>query len=544
MSYKLLKRLRVIISLIFLVLLGVFFLDFAELFPPKFITGVMFFQFVPSALKFFNVFSLVAVGFIVILVLTLLFGRVYCSTICPLGILQDVITYLKKKFKKKKRYKFKYLKPMPWLRYSIVAVTVAFLFSGSILILALLDPYSLFGRIVSDLFRPLLSAVNNLVADLLNNFDVYGLYKIGVKSIHFEVLIIPVIFLGLVLWMSLTKGRVYCNTVCPVGTFLGLVSKVSLFKIKLDEKTCTKCGLCENACKGGCIDYQNLYVDFSRCVGCFNCLAVCPFSSAKFELNDIYKGGGKKQTINSERPIEKLDGEISGATTSGKHQFDSGKRKFLGGMLLAVFGISKLTKAQELVSYNATKPVKRKNPVSPPGAQTTDRFNEACTACHLCVNVCPTDVLQPAVLEYGLRGLMQPRLDNHAGFCNYECTLCGEVCPTGAILPLSTEDKKLTQLGKAQFVKENCIVETEGTDCGSCAEHCPTKACRMVDYKDNLRIPEINNEICIGCGACEYACPTHPYKAIYVEGNPVHLRAKKPEQEKVKKVEHEDDFPF
>jgi ferredoxin len=542
MSYKLLKRLRVVISLIFLVLLGVFFLDFAELFPPKFITGVMFLQFVPSVLKFFNVFSLVATGFIVILILTFLFGRVYCSTICPLGILQDVIIYLKRKFKKKKRYKFKFLKPMPWLRYSFVALTVAFLFGGSILILALLDPYSLFGRIASDLFRPALSAVNNLVADVLNSFDVYGLYKINVKSIHFEVLIIPIIFLGLVIWMSLTKGRLYCNTVCPVGTFLGLISKVSLFKIELDENTCTKCSLCEKACKGGCIDYKNLYVDFSRCVGCFNCVAVCPFSSANFVLNDIYKPGNNKRAIRSDNSVENqkdVDSEISKA-----QNHDAGKRKFLGGLILAVLGLSKFTKAQELVSYNATKPVKRKNPISPPGAQTTERFNDACTACHLCVNVCPSDVLQPAVLEYGLRGLMQPRLDNHVGFCNYECTLCGEVCPTGAILPLSAEDKKLTQLGKAKFVKENCIVETEGTDCGSCAEHCPTKAVRMVDYKNNLRIPEVNDEICIGCGACEYACPTHPYKAIYVEGNPVHLRAKKPEQEKVKKVEHEDDFPF
>jgi len=533
MSYVFLKRLRVAVSLVFLVLLGIFFLDFAGVFPEQFITGVLFLQFVPSLLKFFNVFSWVATGFVVVFILTLLFGRVYCSTICPLGIMQDVISFLKRKFKRKKRYNYTYLKALNWLRYTFVGLSIAFLIGGSILVLSLLDPYSLFGRIVSDLFRPVLSVVNNVLAGLLKNFNNYNLYTIEVQTIHWEVLIIPVIFLILIVWMSLAKGRLYCNTVCPVGTFLGLISKISIFQIKLDKSTCTKCGLCEKACKGNCIDYTEQYVDFSRCVGCFNCLSVCPVSSANYEVNDIYRSKSKPAIQGG-----------SSRQVSGEHQINTNKRKFLGGLILAFFGLSKLSKAQELVSYSAHTPVKRQNPVSPPGARSTDRFNNACTACHLCVNVCPTDVLQPAVLEYGLRGLMQPRLDNHVGFCNYECTLCSDVCPTGAILPISKEDKKLTQLGKAQFVKSNCIVETEGTDCGSCSEHCPTKAVHMVDYKNNLRIPEVDEDICIGCGACEYACPTHPYKAIYVEGNPVHVRAKKPTQEKVKKVEHEDDFPF
>ncbi|MFW6020101.1 MAG: 4Fe-4S dicluster domain-containing protein [Bacteroidales bacterium] len=531
MRYKNLKRFRVVISVVFLVLLGIFFLDFAEFFPPKFITGVLFLQFVPSLLKFFNVFSLVAAGFIVIFILTLLFGRVYCSTICPLGILQDVISYLKRKFKKKKRYNYKYIKSIPWLRYSLLGVTAIFLMFGNILLLGFLDPYSIFGRITSDLFRPVLSGLTNIVADVLNNFDIYGLNIVNIQTIHFEAIIIPAFFLVLVVWMSLSKGRFYCNTICPVGTFLGLLSKISIFQIKLDENTCTKCGLCENACKGECINYNSLHVDFSRCVGCFNCLAICPESSTNFELNDLYK---TKKTV--------AQSNTKNSQPEKNHSTD--RRKFMGGFLLALLGASKLAKAQNVIYSNAKTPIERKNPVSPPGAQTTERFNNACTACHLCVNVCPSDVLQPAVLEYGYRGLMQPRLDNHAGFCNYECTLCGEVCPTGAILPISTEDKRLTQIGKAQFVIDNCIVETEGTDCGSCAEHCPTKAVRMVDYKNNLRIPEVTEDICIGCGACEYACPTIPFKAIFVEGNPVHERAKEPQQEQVEEVEHEDEFPF
>lgn len=544
MKYKTLKRFRVIISLIFLILLGTFFLDYADAFPTDFVTGVVFLQFVPSLLKFFNVFSWIAVGFIAIFILTLLFGRVYCSTICPLGILQDVISFLRlklnRKKKKRKRYKYRYLKPLIWLRYGILAIVTGFLVSGSILGLSLLDPYSIFGRITTDIFSPLLRRGNNLLASILNEYDIYAIYQIDTYPPHIAIMSISAGFLILIGWMALTKGRLYCNTVCPVGTFLGLVSKISLYKIRLNPDTCTKCGLCERACKGGCIETKTQTVDFSRCVSCFNCLQVCPFSSAEYSINELY-------TSLKPASLETAEGSQGSATGNAKihstHKTDTSKRKFLAGIALAFMSLTKLSKAQELVSYSATNPVNRMNPISPPGAKNTDRFNESCTACHLCVNACPTGVLQPALFEYGLRGLMQPRMDNHAGFCNYDCVACTEVCPTGALLPLKLENKQLTQLGVVQFVKENCIVETERTNCGSCSEHCPTKAVYMIDYKEGLLLPETNTDICIGCGACEYACPTMPYKAIYVDGNPEHLKAEKPDQEKVE-VEDEEDFPF
>ena len=107
------------------------------------------------------------------------------------------------------------------------------------------------------------------------------------------------------------------------------------------------------------------------------------------------------------------------------------------------------------------------------------------------------------------------------------------------------EDKKVTQLGKSIFVKENCIVETEKKACGACAEVCPTKAVRMIPYENKLKIPEIKNDYCVGCGACEYACPTIPYKAIYVEGNPKHLKAEiLPEEILEQKVDYKEEFPF
>jgi len=123
---------------------------------------------------------------------------------------------------------------------------------------------------------------------------------------------------------------------------------------------------------------------------------------------------------------------------------------------------------------------------------------------------------------------MQPVMNYHKSFCTYNCTACTDICPTFALRPLVLEAKKLTQLGKVNFIKDNCIVKTEKTACGACSESCPTKAVYMIPYEGNLLIPEVNVDICIGCGHCEFACPTVPYKAIFVNGNPVHLTAKKP----------------
>jgi len=140
---------------------------------------------------------------------------------------------------------------------------------------------------------------------------------------------------------------------------------------------------------------------------------------------------------------------------------------------------------------------------------------------------------------------MQPRMDYKSGYCTFECTICSEVCPSGAIVKQELESKKTIQLGKVNFIKENCVVYTQKTDCGACAEHCPTKAVMMVDYKGNLKIPEVTNKYCVGCGACEYACPTKPYKAIYVDGNLEHQTAEQKPTEKLdQKIDYKEEFPF
>ncbi len=529
---KHLKKFRVVISLIFLSVTGYLFIDFSNSVPTAWYSSILYLQFVPSLVKFIHLMSWTALGFLVVLILTLLFGRVYCSTICPLGILQDVITFISKRFKKKRKRRFKYAKPHNILRYSILIITIGLWLSGFIIAVNFLDPYSNFGRITSNLFRPVYIGLNNIGANILELFDVYYLYPVSLKGFSWLHLIFPVVIFGLVLWLAITKGRLYCNTVCPVGTFLGFLSKYSLFRIKINHATCTLCGHCAVVCKASCINLKKQEVDFSRCVGCFNCLQTCPEFGIKYSF--AWKIPKKQPSI-----------------ATNQQQFtDVDKRRFFKQALLytlGFLGMHKVLKAQDVVKNKIpTKvAVKKEHPVAPPGAGRIELFNDVCTGCHLCVTACVTNVLQPSLLEYGLVGMLQPHMDYSTSFCNYECTICGEVCPTGAIQPLTVESKKVAQIGIVHFIKENCIVHTENTACGACAEHCPTQAVHMVPYKNGITQPEIDTSICIGCGACEYICPVTPHKAIYVDGNPLHQIAEKPKIEELdKQVDDEEAFPF
>lgn len=531
-----LKKMRVIISLVFLLATTLVFLDYRNILPEKLISGIVYLQFVPSLLKFISVLSLTVLGFIVVLVLTLLFGRVYCSTICPLGILQDIIAWISRKFKKKRKRAYKYSHPYNILRYSLLVIPILVLIFGSVFAITLLDPYSNFGRVMTYFGKPAVVLANNGVSSILEKFDVYSLYPVNLVNIPFVVMIFPIIILLLVLWLSVTKGRLYCNTVCPVGALLGLISKVSLFRITINEDKCTKCSLCAAVCKASCMDFKQTEVDFSRCVGCYNCLTVCPTDAVKYNQAPF------KNSLNRllrKNEIMQDEGE--------DRKPDQGKRNFVKGSLayfLGLAGISMIQEKEIPVNKNPTTiPEEKEFPVSPPGSLSLENYNGQCTACTLCVSACPTFVLQPSILQYGLAGIMQPHMDFHVGYCNYDCTICANVCPTGAILPVVLEEKKLVQLGKAIFIKENCIVHTDKTDCGACSETCPTKSCHMVAYEGELVIPEVLEETCIGCGACEFACPTTPYKAIYVNGNAIHQVAEKPSEEELE-VPKTDDWPF
>ncbi|MBA4321996.1 MAG: ferredoxin, partial [Odoribacter sp.] len=508
-------------SVLVLILLVSVFVDFRHLIPNKYINIFIFLQFIPSAIKFLNTGTLAATGFIAVLLLTFISGRTYCSFLCPLGILLDVFSRTGGRIKKRFR-RFGFKNPHTLLRYSLLIITLIVTLFWGIYLLTLLDPYGIFGRFITYFVKPVVLILNNLLSGILGKFDIYTVVNTPVTKFPLMVYIIPSAFLLLVGIMSLTRGRLYCNTICPVGTFLGLISKISIFRIKFDDVKCTRCGRCSIACKSSCIDFLNKDVDISRCVGCFNCLKSCSEKAISYGILTLKRKETETET-------------------------DTERRKIVAGSVLLLLGLSNSSSGQLITAPKPTKAstVKenRKYPVCPPGSSGLDNFTKKCTACSLCISVCPNNVLIPSIREYGISGIMQPRLDYHKSFCTYECIECLEICPTGALLPLALEAKKLTQLGKAVFIKDNCIVKTEKTACGACSESCPTKAVYMIPFEGKLVIPETKDEICIGCGHCEFACPTTPYKAIFVDGNPEHKAAKKPENVK-SELKKPVEFPF
>lgn len=517
-----LKKIRLALALaIFIILLATFLGIPHFSISTKLAHALASIQLVPALLAFSFIGGATIIIVIALAILTWLFGRIYCSSICPLGTYQDIISRISTIFKKRKIFRFS--KARNIVRYSILVITILSLFSGSILLLNFLDPYSNFGKIVSGMFRPAAIWANDGLSKILSDMGWYGLPPIGLREWSLVLALYPIAFFSTVSIMAAMRGRLFCNTVCPVGALLGFVSKYSMFKIKINQPVCTRCGKCSTVCKAECIDLKSQQVDFSRCVACYNCIKVCPEGGIKY-MSD---------TAKPENNIQNNQG--------------NSRRSFLqGAVTLAALGVGIKAKAhankhnendEQAITYE------KKYPVSPPGSYSIEHFNRYCTACHLCVSVCPSQVLQPSKLEYGWHGIMQPHLNFETSFCNYECVKCSEVCPTGAILPISSQRKVEVQIGKVVFLKENCVVYVKETACGACSEHCPTKAVAMVPYKGWLTIPETNVDICVGCGACEFACPERPYRAIYVEGNPFHQTAFPPCQKAAEGGEMEE-FPF
>lgn len=526
-----LKKTRIVLSLVFFFSILLSFLDLTGWLSISISRYPVYLQFIPSLFKFASLLNITAAGFIFVIILTLLGGRIYCSSICPLGTLQDFFSFIKRKLNKRKY--FIYLKDYKILKYSFLALAVVSFFAGTMAFIDILDPFSNTGKIFHNILRPVLILANNSASYLLSKMNLYFLYPVEIKGFSIAAFGFSFALLVLIFIMSYTKGRLFCNSVCPVGTVLGFISKYSLIKIRIDKDKCKSCNLCEHVCKAGCIDKKSKEVDNQRCINCFNCLQVCPGNGIDYRYGFINRQS-------------KLDRE----STEEHKNFDSvdkKRRDILLRTALFAFTLSASAYAQiKIIPKKLSKiPVLKKNAVSPPGSKSIKHFNDNCTACHLCVSSCPTQVLQPSLFEYGLSGFLQPIMDYRSSYCNQDCLICGEVCPSGAILKFTKEQKKTIQTGKVQFEKRNCIVETEGTECGACSEHCPTKAVNMVPYKNRLHIPEIENKYCIGCGACEHACPVKPFKAIYVEGNPVHLKAEIRKQEKLKEnIDYKEEFPF
>lgn len=488
-----LKKIRQTLAIVSILMVTLLFVDFTGLAHTWF--GWMAkIQFLPALLA-------LNVGVIIgLVVLTLLFGRIYCSVICPLGIMQDGFGWLGKKAKKNR---YSYSPAMNVLRYVMLVLMAASIIFGINSAVALLAPYSAYGRIAQTLVSPVWEWGNNILASWAERADSYAFYEVDIwvrSGITLGVALVTLAVLGFLAWRN---GRTYCNTICPVGTLLGILSRFSLFRPVIDTSKCNSCGLCGRNCKSSCIDSKNHTIDYSRCVACMDCISKCNKGAISYTW---------------ERGLKLAD--TPEAT-------DSGRRQFL--TLAATVATTAAVKAQEkttdggLATIIDKKVPKRRTKIVPPGALSIKNLNNHCTACQLCVSACPNGVLRPSS---ELESFMQPESSYERGYCRPECTRCSDVCPTGAIRPIDDAMKSAIQIGHAVWVKENCIPLTDGVSCGNCARHCPTGAISMVlsdpGNEESPKIPVVNEEKCIGCGACENLCPSRPFSAIYVEGHEVH----------------------
>ena len=484
-----LRKIRTILAAVVFVLITLLFLDFTGTLHHWF-GWLAKIQFLPA------VMALNVIVVVVLVALTLLFGRIYCSIICPLGVFQDILARLHRK-----KNKYGYSKEVRWLRYPVLVIFVIAVAAGVGSIFQLLAPYSSYGRIATMIFQPIWKLGNNLLATIAERVDSYAFYATDVWMKSLPVLIIALVTLMVLIVLAWRGGRTYCNTICPVGTILSFFARFSFLKIRFDEDKCKNCSLCSKNCKAACIDFKTHTVDYSRCVVCGNCIDSCKFGALKY-TSKSRKSSDSSEVDTSKRSFLLASALVSTAALAQK------KEKLMDG------GIAEL---EDKVAPE------RQTPLTPPGSLSFQNLSTRCTGCQLCVSECPNQVLRPSS---DLMHLMQPTMSYEHGYCRPECTRCSEVCPAGAILPVDKPEKTSIQIGHAVWIKKNCVVLTDEVECGNCARHCPSGAIEMVPLdagdEESPMVPAINETACIGCGACEYVCPSRPFSAIYVEGHEVH----------------------
>lgn len=465
-----LKKIRRVLAVVFFVCITLLFVGS---------TGILYkhlgwmakIQFFPAVMAC----SFLIVG--ALFLVTLVFGRIYCSIICPLGVMQDLIGWVGRRVKKNR---YTYSKELVWLRWAVFAVFVVCIIWGIAAIYTLLDPYSSYMTMVENFSAPL----------ALSSF------------------ITAVVIFAVIAILSFRNGRTYCNSICPIGTILSVAARYSMFRPVIDKSKCVSCSLCSKNCKSSCIDIKGgLKIDYSRCVSCGNCISVCKKGALE------YKFAWNRAKENKEAAPA-----------------DEGRRKVLGGVAAlcaaSVLGggvADKVLGIREKIKSAAA--LEGGNMIVPPGALSVENMSAHCTGCQLCMSVCPQKVLKPSGKFFTLN---QPYSSYEDGYCLEGCTKCSEVCPAGAIEKISPEQKAQIQIGTAVWDAGLCIPLRDNEFCGACGYACPYGAIELTAVDpldaDSPQFPVVDPEKCRGCGACENVCPSRPQKAIYVEGLSEHRK--------------------
>lgn len=433
------------------------------------------------------------------LIVTALLGRVYCSTVCPMGTLQDVFA----RMGVGRRRGYFYAPAMPSVRWAFVALAVAAGVLGFSAVVGILDPYSAYARIVTYLGVP--------SADMLLRLAGHPAARAATVSVASAVT--ALLTLAVTAFFAARRGRLLCNTLCPVGTLLGAVSRYSVYHVDVNTDKCMGCGNCVAVCKSSCINPSDHTVDLSRCVVCLDCVSVCPNSAITF------RRGRHRLSM----PMLETVGGKAGQTACGRPDAAAAdvvkpvdRRAFLSAVMAAAISGKAFGEIADTL-----RPL---NYVMPPGIISNEDFMARCTGCGACVSACTTGVIRPSSHEFGLRHALHPVMDFDFGPCRYDCVACTQVCPTGALQHLSVGEKHRTVIGKARVEPDLCLMYADGDPCGLCARRCPNGSISIVPVQDDSgsepvrRLPMISFDTCIGCGECRWVCPAHP-RAIVIEGD-------------------------
>ncbi|MDR1040611.1 MAG: 4Fe-4S binding protein [Deltaproteobacteria bacterium] len=410
--------------------------------------------------------------FVAYVTLTALFGRAFCSFVCPLGAALDLAGTLRMKARPR-RYAFK---PYSRWRAAVPLATLALFWAGVTLPFGTLEPYSVLAS----------------------------------RSLLWEG---PPLVLMAVLASGYFFGRGFCNSLCPTGFILSLFARISRRRFAMTEK-CLGCGRCSRVCPASCADHEGRNVDFGRCVMCLECLAACPNGSLRY--------------VREAPPAE-----------AGPVRRGFLRKAGLGALAGAAFVTPDTLRGRMLPDF-----VPAVQPVLPPGALSLAHLNAHCTLCHTCVRACPNHAIVPSP-GGGPQLMAKPLVDAYTGFCQYDCVECARVCPAGALVDITVEQKHVMRIGEVHLDRLECIVVKNGTSCGACAELCPTGAVDMMPGPSGRVEPTLEPQLCIGCGACQNACPVRPVAPIWVTGFAYQDFMASPQR-----VSHEEDqelqeeFPF
>jgi len=440
---------------------------------------------------------------LIIIVATIFMGRLFCGWLCPLGALNQFVSWTNPREGLSRRI----ARCKPGGHQKVKYVFLAFFLGAAlfgVLQVGLLDPICF---LIRSLGLSILPAIDGAVRTLLDlapadseaartGHRLLDDYFLGPRAMRFHAgWIVGLLFL-IVLYLNRVKPRFFCRVLCPLGALLGILSRFSLLTLRKDGALCNDCGICTASCQGGASPEGGSDWRTAECVMCFNCTAGCPQDALGF--------GFFAQV-----------GERDGRTALSR-------RGFIASALAGVaFGpLSRSTSGPP----NDIEPTL----IRPPGSCDEEAFLARCVKCGQCMKVCPNSAIHPASLQGGIEGVWTPVIIPRIGYCEPSCTLCSQVCPTGAIRAFSAADKEShrVDIGTAVIDVSLCLPWARGTPCMVCEEFCPVspKAIwfekRSISMEDGapreVLLPRVEPERCTGCGGCETACPIPDRAAIRI----------------------------